>query len=417
VIIRISIGAYLLNQESFSAIEALKEDRLFFRSTVEVHQGGIDAAVTDLTDKKTPDLLIVESSANKDQMFDQLEALANVCDPETRLILIGAENDIELFRTLIAEGISDYLIAPVTGEQLKSSVAKVFQTRSGDDGRVIAFAGMAGGSGSSVIAHNVAHMLAETYDEQVIVVDLDISYGTAALNFNMHPRQTIVDALSNSGALDAPMMNQYLMGFEDTKLSVLSSPSSLSTGMHVSSVPLDAVMGVIKPMAGFIVLDIPHVWEDWVNDALAGADEVVMVCRPDLTNLRNAKNVIEYIGAKRGVDAPTRLVLNQVGAAKRADLTDKDFKEAIALGPTVSIPYDPEAFGNALNTGEMMSKASAKSKATEAIAELAAVVSAREPVVEEKKSILSMFSLGKKEDKQEGKIKGKDKGLKAKKKG
>lgn len=47
-------------------------------------------------------------------MFEQLEALANVCDPDTRLLLIGAENDIELFRTLISEGISDYLISPVT---------------------------------------------------------------------------------------------------------------------------------------------------------------------------------------------------------------------------------------------------------------------------------------------------------------
>ena len=400
MIIRISIGAFLLGKESLSVVEALKEDRLFFRSTIETHEGGIDAAVTQLSDKTTPDLLIVESAGTQDQMFDQLEALANVCDPETRLILIGVENDIELFRTLIAEGVSDYMIAPIADEQLKASVTKIFQTRSGEDGRVIAFVGMTGGTGSSVIAHNVACELAETYDEQVIVVDLDISYGTAALNFNMHPRQTIVDALSNSGALDAAMVNQYLMEFGDTKLSVLTSPSSLGTGMHVSSQPLDAVLGVVKPMAGFIVLDIPHVWEDWVNDALAGADEVVMVCRPDLTNLRNAKNVIEYIGAKRGVDAPTRLVLNQVGAAKRADLTNKDFVEAIALNPVASIPFDPEAFGNALNTGELLSKASPKSKATVAIAELAVVVGAREPVEEEEKSIMSMFSLGKKKDKQ-----------------
>ncbi len=297
MIIRISIGAFLLSKESLSAIEALKEDRLFFRSTIETHEGGIEAAATHLAEKTTPDLLIVESTASQDKMFGQLEALANVCDPETRLILIGVENDIELFRTLIAEGVSDYMVAPISEERLKASVTKIFQTRSGEDGRVIAFVGMTGGAGSSVIAHNVAYELAEIYDEQVILVDLDISYGTAALNLNMQPRQTIVDALSNSGSLDATMVNQYLMEFGDTKLSVLTSPSSLGTGMNVSSGPLDAVLGVVRPMAGYIVLDIPHVWEEWVNDVLAGADEVVMVFRPDLTNLRNAKNVIEYIGA------------------------------------------------------------------------------------------------------------------------
>ncbi len=114
MIIRISIGAFLLNPESVNAITALKEDRLFFRSTIDIHEGGIDAAVSHLANEQTPTLLIVETTADKDGMFEQLEALANVCDPDTRLLLIGAENDIELFRTLISEGISDYLISPVT---------------------------------------------------------------------------------------------------------------------------------------------------------------------------------------------------------------------------------------------------------------------------------------------------------------
>lgn len=403
MIIRISIGAFLLSQESLSAIEALKEDRLFFRSTIETNEGGIDAAVSALTDKTTPDLLIVETAAGQDQMFEQLEALSQVCDPDTRLILIGAENDIELFRTLIAEGVSDYLIGPITGDQIMASVSKIFQVRSGDDGRVIAFVGMAGGVGSSVIAHNVAHELAATYDEQVIVLDLDLPYGTAALNYNMQPRQSIIEALSNSASLDPTMVNQYLMEFNDTKLSVLASPASLGVGMQVSPEPLDAVLAVIKPMAGFIILDIPHIWEGWVNDMLAGADELVMVCRPDLTNLRNAKNMIEYLGAKRGVEAPTRLVLNQVGGAKRADLDPKDFKDALALAPAALIPYDPEAFGRALNNGEMMTKASAKSKATAAIIDLAKIVSAREEVLEKaKESIFSLLKLGGKKDKNRG---------------
>ena len=63
MILRIPIGAFLLNQDSINAVEALKEDRFFFRSTIEIHQGGIDAAATQLADIKTPTLLIVETSA------------------------------------------------------------------------------------------------------------------------------------------------------------------------------------------------------------------------------------------------------------------------------------------------------------------------------------------------------------------
>ncbi|MBI3113872.1 MAG: hypothetical protein HYZ04_05085 [Rhodospirillales bacterium] len=166
---------------------------------------------------------------------------------------------------------------------------------------------------------------------------------------------------------------------------------------------------VIKPMAEFIILDLPHAWDPWINDVLAGADDVVLVSRPDLTNLRNTKNMIEYLGPKRGNNSPTHLVLNQTGAAKRTELTAGDFKDQLAMEPALSIPYDPGALGRALNNGEMMSKASAKSKATEAINELAKVVSGREAPEESATKGLSLFSKGKKKD-----DKDRDKGKKGK---
>ena len=113
--------------------------------------------------------------------------------------------------------------------------------------------------------------------------------------------------------------------------------------------------------------------------------------------------MVEYLGPKRGPDAPTRVVLNQVGAAKKADLSSGDFKDALAIEPCISIPYDPEAFGLALNNGEMMSKASAKSKATNAIKELAKIVSGREVAEEEEKKGLGLFKMGKKKDKDKDK--------------
>ncbi|HEX9701384.1 MAG TPA: AAA family ATPase [Rhodospirillales bacterium] len=409
MILRIPIGAFLLSPESKAAVESLKDDGLFFRCVMTIEDGGIEAATRYLAEQRTPPLLIVETNAQKDGMFQQLEALANVCDPDVKLILIGVQNDIELFRTLIDEGVSDYLIGPVTSDLIKASVTKIFSGGMGNKiGRVIAFAGMTGGVGSSVIAHNVAHEMCLNYDEQVIVVDLDIAFGTAALDYNMQPRQTVVDALSQTSRLDPGLLGQYLMEFGETKLSVLASPASLSTGMQVAPETLDQLLNVVKQMAEFIVLDVPHMWDPWINDVLAAADDLVLISRPDLTNLRNAKNMLEFLGPKRGDDSPTRLVLNQTGAAKRSELSAKDFKDALAMEPALSIPYDPEAFGRALNNGEMMSKASAKSKATDAIIELAKLASGREVAAEEGKIGFSFFKKGKKkEDDKDKKGKGK----------
>jgi len=377
-------------------MEVLRGDRLLFRCNFEIEQGGLNTAVSSLAKKQTPSLLIVEMDAPREEFFTHLEALANVCDPETRLILISTHNDIELFQSLIKNGVSDYLVGPVTPERLRDSIAMVYQGLEADsDGRVIACMGMSGGVGSSVIAHNLAYELASAYDEKAVIIDFDICYGTASLNFNMQPRQTIVDALGQLGRLDDDLLDQFFMQFED-RVAILASPASLNTGVEITPQSFDLLLKAVKPMGGFVILDLPHFWVPWVSDAMAAADELLLIARPDLTNLRNAKNVVEYVGPKRGVDAPTRLILNQVGAAKRADLADKDFIEAIAMSPAASIPYEPDVFGRALNNGEMMSKVAAKSKATIAIRVMTKLASARDVAEKEvKKSIFSMFKKSK----------------------
>ncbi len=392
MILRISIGGFPLSQETKDAIDTLRDDRLLFRCSLDVQSGGIDTALRYLQEAKTPQLLIVETAAPQDQVFEQLEQLADVCDPDTRLILIGPHNDIQLFQELVNSGVSDYMVSPVTSEKVRDSISKVYRGMDAlSEGRVIAFMGTAGGVGSSVIAHNTALELATHYGAKSVVIDHDINFGTAALNFNLQPRQTITDILTQGAQLDSNLLDQFFTSYEGL-VSILASPASLSTGVILTQENFDNLLKAARPMGDFIILDLPHIWSPWVNDALAAADELIFVARPDLTNLRNSKSMIEYIGPKRGVDAPTRLILNQMGAPKRGDLSEKDFKDAIALSPTIAVPYDAETFGKAQNTGEMIISASPKSKPSLAIKELAPIISGKGVIVKtQKKSIFSMF--------------------------
>lgn len=390
MILRTSIGGFPISQETEQSLEALREDRLLFRCSMDVQSGGLATAISNLTGRKTPELLIVELDCPHEEVFNQLEGLANVCDPETRLILISRHNDVELFQELIKNGVSDYIVSPVTPDKLRESISKIYQGLEADsDGRVIAFLGLSGGVGSSIVSHNVAHELTRIYDATAAIVDLDVHFGTAALNYNVQPRQTIVDALAQLSRLDGELLDQLFVPFGD-KVNILASPASLSAGMTVTHETFDVLLKAVRPMADFIILDLPHLWSPWVSDALASADEVVLVGTPDLTSLRDAKSMVEFIGPKRGIDAPTRLVLNKVGNSKH-ELSGKDFKDAVAMKPIVSIPYEAETFGRALNNGEMLSKVAAKSKATQAVADLAMIVSKRAIEPEKKKSGLSIF--------------------------
>ena len=407
MILRTAIGVFTRNQATIDVVEALREDRLLFRCNIEVHQTDINGARGMLAERRTPGLLIVETQAQGEQLFSELETLAEVCDPNTRLILVGSQNDIDLYRTLIEYGVGDYLVAPVDDEKLKASISKVFGNLETEvDGRVIGFYGLTGGAGSSVISHNVAKAIADQYEERVAVADLDIPFGTAALNFNMQPRQTVIDAIGQVSTSPNELLDVYFMPFEDNVI-VMPSPASLTAGVTVNAETFDLLFRRLRPVAEFVILDLPSIWSSWISDAISAVDELVIVTKPDLTGLRNAKSLVEYLGSRRGADAPTRLVLNQVGGAKRSDLSEREFKDALALTPSASIPYDPEAFGRALNNGEMLAKAAAKSKANDAIRGLAKVVSGREAAADggAKKG----FSLFKKKGTEKPKKKGKGK--------
>ncbi len=374
---RISIGAFAKTKETVDALNGLKEDPLLMRSSIAIHEGGMKDAINLLASYETPALLIVETDAEGDALYGELGGLADVCAPETRLILIGVQNDIALFKDLLSQGVSQYFVGPVTAEELRNSIAEIFKEDESKKGaRVIAFYGTAGGVGSSVLANNTAYMLSEVFNDDVIVVDLDIPYGTAALTFNLQPQQTVADALTQTNRLDEVLIERFLEEF-NKNVSLLASPAALGTGVNVTSESLNTVLKFVKNMAEYVILDIPHLWQSWVNDVFSSVEEVVLVTVPDLSNLRDAKSLLEFVNPSRGVDMPTRLVFNRVGESKKTELSARDFKEVINMGPVVSVPYDSVLFGTALNNGEMLAKVNAKSKVTEAVRKLAHVVSAK----------------------------------------
>jgi len=283
-----------------------------------------------------------------------------------------------LFKTLIEQGISQYFVSTVTGDELRNAIVDAYVDETANAKcRTIAFAGLSGGVGSSGLAHNVGSQLATLYNEDVIIVDLDIAYGTAALSFNIQPNASIVDAMAQLENIDEALLMRF-MESRGKNISLLCSPSNLNTGVQLTDKALDKILKTLRQMASYVILDVPHVWNSWVQDVLVDADETVIVGTPDLYNLRNGKNMIEFLAPNRGVLAPTRFILNKVGQAKKGELNAKEFKDVLNIQPTISIPYDSDTFTSAMNNGEMINKVAGRSKAGQSIESLAMLVSGKE---------------------------------------
>jgi pilus assembly protein CpaE len=254
-------------------------------------------------------------------------------------------------------------------------------------GRVIAVIGARGGVGASTIAHNLAWSIAERQDAGATLLDLDLSFGTAALDFNQDPPQSIADALMAPDRVDDVFLDRVTTKHTQ-RLMMLTAPATLEREFEVDNNAFEVVIDRVRRTSPFVVLDLPHVWTSWVKQTLLAADDVIIVAGPDLASLRNTKNILDLLKATRPYDAPPAVALSMVGVPKRPEIPFKDFAEALGAEPVASFPFDPALFGMAANNGQMIGEVAAQSKTALAIDELAASLTGRKPAETKKSSLV-----------------------------
>jgi pilus assembly protein CpaE len=386
---RITIHIFTDRDDTAQIAQVASEDRRMARANVVIRPGGLQAAVDFYQNQSTPSLVIVESQDHGAQMLGLLDRLAEVCDPGTKVVAIGDHNDITLYRELMRRGVSEYLVPPFQALQLIRAVTTLYADPSSPfTGRQIAFCGARGGVGSSTIAHNLAYMLTERMQTNAVIVDFDLPFGTAGLDFNKDPLQGVADALSQPDRLDPVLLDRMMVHCTD-RLSLFAAPASLDNDYDISPEAFEEVANKIRTTAPFVALDLPHLWSNWMRKMLLSADDVVITAAPDLASLRNAKNMVDLVRGARPNDGPPHLVLNQVGMPGRPEIPIKDFMDALGLQTALAVPFDAKLFGLAANNGQMIEEVNPKSKAAEVLQQLTQVIARREPPPPPRKSALS----------------------------
>jgi len=395
---RISIHAFCEFPDTGAALQRAGADRRLSKAHLQVQLGGIAAAVEHYSGQVTPNLLIVETRLTGEEALGELDSLAEVCDPATKVVVVGRVNDVSLYRELMRRGASEYLVAPLAPLQLIEVISGLYTDRdSAPIGKVVAFVGARGGSGSSTLAHNVAWCIAEEMHIETTIVDLDLPFGTCGLDFNDESSQGVADALSAPERLDDVLLDRLLLKRGD-HLSLFTAPAALERDYDAVPESYEAVIDAVRQSCPCVILDMPHGWTPWIRTCLLAADEIVVVATPDLTSLRNAKNLIEIVKNSRPNDTPPRLVLNQVNQPKRPEIPPKDFAETMGVDPAAVLPFDPALFGTAANNGQMLLELQPKAAISESLRRLSRTLTGRagESAAKNSSSIFSFLSKGKK---------------------
>ena len=390
---RITVHGFCTRINSLTLLRTIMNDRRLKNVSMDVFEGGVPAAIQYYVNETTPNLLIIESAGDPRQLLSELDQLAEYCDENIRVLVLGQTNDIRLYRELMRRGVSEYLVAPVDPVQLIRSIANLFADPEAPfTGKTVAITGVKGGVGASSIAHNLAWALSERCKVNSTLVDLDLNFGTTGLDFNQDTAATIADALMSPDRFDDAVMGRLITKATD-RLSLFTAPATLDRTYNLDPETYVRVLEQVRGSVPFVVLDLPHIWSDWFKSTVISADELVIVAGPDLASLRNGKNLIDFLKAARPNDNPPKLILNMVGLPKRPEIPAKDFGQAIGVEPSLVLPFDAQLFGTAANNGQMIFDVAPESKVAQGLDQLAALLTGRE-VQKEKPSMLKKL-LGK----------------------
>lgn len=377
---RITLSAFCETEETALALKAAFGDRRMSRAHCSGHMGGIATAVDTYASATTPALIIVENQADRTGLLEDLARLAEICDPKTKVVVIGHVNDVTLYRELISQGVSEYVVAPIDPVEVVDCALRLFgDPKATPLGRIYAFVGAKGGVGSSTVAHNVGWTISEELDEDVVITDLDLAFGTAGLNFNQDTPQGIVEALSAPERVDDVLIERLLTKCND-HLSLLAAPGSVEREFDLESDALETILGVVRHNVPCVIVDVPNIWTHWTKETLKQADELVITATPDLACLRNTKNLVDFLKNARPNDPPPKVVLNQVGVPKRPEISPQEFAAAVGVESVVILPYDPQLFTNAANNGQMIGEMSNGAKVAKIFESIASDLTGRRKV-------------------------------------
>lgn len=352
-------------------MHVVADDRRMSKTKVAFQTNGVSKAAEHYAANKTPNLIILEADVEREAMFGHLNQLASHCPPNTNVIVIGPFNDISTYRSLMDKGVDDYLVSPVSDRDLLASISKIYAEKKKQKlGRISVFYGTRGGSGSSTIAHNVASIISQDANSNILLIDVDYPFGTATINLNIDNDHGAAEMLSNQHNIDEGFLERISIPYSKN-LRVIGAGASFDQVYSVGKTFVADIVDAIHASAWHAIIDLPTSWSEREAQFLKAADDIILTATPDLISMKNTKQLVEHCAHARPNDLLPILVLNQVGMPKRPEINRNDFAAAVRLKPSVTIGFDANTFGKAANNGRTIYETAPKSTTSKAMADIA----------------------------------------------
>jgi pilus assembly protein CpaE len=346
-------------------------------SPEKVNKGGLRNAVQTLAVSASPHVLFVDLSESGDPLND-INALAEVCEPGTIVLTAGAVNDVRLYRDLISSGIQDYLLKPINPDMLRDAflqaqtalaAPKQSDASAGRPHCAAAVIGTRGGCGATSVATSLAWLMGERQGRTTALLDLDVHFGTGALALDLEPGRGLTDAIENPSRIDGLFIERAMVRVSE-RLAVLSAEAPINAPMTGDGAAFYQLQEEIRGAFECTITDLPR--QMLVQHPHLIADMQVAVLVTELT-LAAARDTIRILSWFKSNAPQTQIFLlaNKMPQAALLEISRKEFEGSIERPIDFVVPFDPKLAAQAAKLGKPMAEVGRTNRAMAPIGELA----------------------------------------------
>jgi len=306
-----------------------------------------------------------------------------------RVILIAEDVSPAVLHQLLRQGADEFVPYPLPEGELDAAIERIRNREqqtaaegtpfaagnAPGDGVLLAVQGLAGGTGATTLAVNLAWELATVEKEnppRVCLLDFGLQTGSTATYLDLPRREAVFEMWSDTESMDEVLFKQSLTAFDDT-LWVLTAPTDMLPLDMVTPEDVDRVLEMARSKFDYVIVDMPGTLVQWTETVLNAAQVYFVTLELDM---RSAQNALRLKRALRSEDLPVeklRFCLNR--APKFTDLNGKSrvkrMAESLEIGIEVQLPDGGRAVTQAGDHGAPLAKAAPKNPLRKEIAKLA----------------------------------------------
>ena len=340
------------------------------------NKGGLRNAIQSLSISASPAILMVDLSESGDPLND-INALAEVCEPGTVVIAVGQVNDVRLYRDLIASGIHDYLLKPLSASQLRDALTQaqaVFSSpRGGGEGELehehisTAVVGTRGGVGASTLATSLAWLFSIEHERSTALLDLDVHFGTGALSLDLEPGRGLTDAIENPSRIDGLFIERAMIRANDN-LAIMSAEAPINSPLMTDGTAFVQLEEEFRQAFDMTVIDLPRNMLINFPHLLTEVNVVTLVTELSLASARDTIRILSWL-KQNAPGAHPMIVCNKMQSGA-AEISKADFEASIERKINFQISMDQKAAANAAKLGQTFIEANKSSKTVSPIREI-----------------------------------------------